>query len=760
MKKKSFILRVAFKLILILVLFFSACNSPKNPETDSRFDGNRKMAKLLDSLNNSADPDINYFLSGRRAARLQQKGHSFTESDDIIRWETKYCFELLNAGNTEYAIKNLLLMINNYKGGAGNALQNPEFKKVFDLLAVANLRLGESENCLSNHNSASCIMPLQENAVHKIPKGSSNAIDLYSDILKVYPNDLQSKWLLNIAYMTLGQYPLKVPSKHLIPFDELDEPAPGFIPFKNLAVELGIDVNNLAGASIIEDFNNDGWMDIFCTSYGLFDEVKLFIADGKGSYSNESGKAMLSGIVGGLNAKQADFNNDGWMDILILRGAWLDKGGEWPNSLLRNNGDGTFSDITISSGMLSFCPTETATWADVNNDGLLDVFVANENNDANEFPCELFVNNGNETFTDVAKDWGLDGNFGWAKAAVFADFNNDGLQDLFISCLNQSNKLFMNRGQNNKSKRMLFENIAEKAGITLPFQSFPALVFDYNNDGLEDIFCTSFPMDKLGLVGEEAAKEYLRIASSTEKAKLYKNQGNETFQDVSKSMGLDKIIFAMGFNFGDLDNDGWLDVYAGTGAFEYTSLVPNRVFKNEKGTHFSEITMASGMAHLQKGHGISFGDLDNDGDQDLYITLGGAVEGDNAHNALFANPNHKNHWITLMLEGVGSAKDGQTSRVKIVSSGPEGRQVFYHTIGSGGSFGANSIQLEAGLGNASTIESVEILWMGDPKKKEVFTNLPIDKVVKIVQGSKKFTVVQRLPIPLKGNGNSNNCCKK
>ncbi|MDA1182870.1 MAG: hypothetical protein O3B82_04660, partial [Bacteroidetes bacterium] len=156
MKKKSFILHVVFNFILILVLFFSACNSPKNPETDSRFDGNRKMAKLLDSLNNSADPDINYFLSGPRAARLKQKGHSYTESDDIIRWETKYCFELLNAGNTEDAIKNLLLMINNYKGGSENALQNPEFKKVFDLLAVANLRLGESENCLSNHNSASC----------------------------------------------------------------------------------------------------------------------------------------------------------------------------------------------------------------------------------------------------------------------------------------------------------------------------------------------------------------------------------------------------------------------------------------------------------------------------------------------------------------------------------------------------------------------------------------------------------------------------
>jgi len=506
---KSMSNRLILFVSVIAVGFFSACNSNVDPKNDPRFDGNRAMVKLLDSLNQNADPDINYYLSGRRAARMMEKKHNYTNGVDIIKWEAKYCFELLNAGSTEEGIKTLTAMINNYQGGPEKALKDPEFKVVFDLLAVGYLRMGENDNCVSNHNSASCILPLKSKAFHKNTKGSLSAIDIYTQLLRVYPDDLQSRWLMNIAYMTLGKYPTEVPKEYLIPFDALDEKVEGFVPFENLAVDLGVDVNGLAGAAMTEDFNNDGHLDIFCSSYGLNDNVKLFMSDGKGGFVDETDKAMLMGITGGLNAKQADFNNDGFMDILVLRGAWLDKGGEWPNSLLKNNGDGTFSDITISAGILSFCPTETASWADVNNDGLLDFFIANENNNDNQFPCELYINNGNETFSNVAKEWGLAGNFGYAKAAIWSDFNNDGLQDLFISCLNYDNKLFMNRGRIGNSKKFKFENIADKAGVTLPKQSFPAIVFDYNNDGLEDIFCTSFPSENCHAWAKRLLSKYL-----------------------------------------------------------------------------------------------------------------------------------------------------------------------------------------------------------------------------------------------------------
>ena len=756
---KSISNRFFLVITILTIIAISACNNAVDPKEDPRFDGNRAMVKLLDSLNQNADPDINYYLSGRRAARMMEKKHNYTNGVDIIKWEAKYCFELLNAGSTEEGIKTLTAMINNYEGGPEKALQDPDFKVVFDLLAVGFLRMGENDNCVSNHNSASCILPLKSKAFHKNTKGSLSAIEMYTKLLRVYPDDLQSRWLINIAYMTLGKYPAGVPKEYLIPFDALDEKVEGFVPFENLAVDLGVDVNGLAGAAMTEDFNNDGHLDIFCSSYGLNDNVKLFMSDGKGGFVDETDKAMLMGITGGLNAKQADFNNDGFMDILVLRGAWLDKGGEWPNSLLKNNGDGTFSDITIASGTLSFCPTETASWADVNNDGLLDFFIANENNNDNQFPCELYINNGNETFTNVAKDWGLAGNFGYAKAAIWADFNNDGLQDLFISCLNNDNQLFMNRGRIGNSKKFKFENIADKAGVILPKQSFPAIVFDYNNDGLEDIFCTSFPTEKLSRVGEEAALEILGKPSNAEKSRLFKNNGNETFTDVSKEMNLWKQTFAMGFSFGDIDNDGWLDIYAGTGAFEFTSLVPNRVFKNMEGKRFAEITHSSGMAHLQKGHGIAFGDLDNDGDQDIYTTLGGAVEGDNAHNALFANPNHVNHWITLQLQGKKGARDAQNSKVKITVSTPTGSQSYYHVVGSGGSFGANSIQLEAGLGKATKIESIEVSWYGNPKNKQVFKNVEMDQIVKLTEGMAEIEKTGYKATPLQGKSGGKSCCK-
>ncbi|MCC7297750.1 MAG: VCBS repeat-containing protein, partial [Bacteroidia bacterium] len=196
-----------------------------------------------------------------------------------------------------------------------------------------------------------------------------------------------------------------------------------------------MDVDGLAGGSVIEDFNNDGLLDIFCTSYGLSDQCRLFFNNGEGGFNEVTESAQLKGITGGLNAKQADYDNDGFTDILILRGAWLDKGGEFPNSLLHNNGDGTFSDVTFQAGMVNFRPTETAAWADFDLDGLLDVFVANENNPQNQYPCELWRNNGNGTFTDIAKELGIDGNFGFVKGVNISDFNNDGLPDLYLSVL-------------------------------------------------------------------------------------------------------------------------------------------------------------------------------------------------------------------------------------------------------------------------------------------------------------------------------------
>ena len=749
--------------VAVLGMFFFSCQENKKSlefdknQADLRFEGNRQMALILDSLNTVANFQTNYFLSGKRAEQLLINKPDFKSGKEAIVWNLKYAFELLNSGNAHGAIREIETFLKDFNGSDEEKIRIPQFKSLYELLAVAYLRHGENENCVANHNSESCILPLKGKAIHVKKNGSQQAMRYYAMLLEVYPDDIQLKWLFNIAAMTLGDFPQGVPEKFRIDFAAVDTKVTGFTPLYNAATDLGVDFKGLSGAGIIEDFNGDGFMDVFASSYGIQDNATLFFSDGKGGFIDVTDSAQLRGITGGLNAKQADFNNDGFMDILLLRGAWLDEGGEWPNSLLRNNGDGTFSDVTFAAGMgSSFYPTETATWADVNNDGWVDVFIANENNDKNAHPCELFINNGDGTFTDKAKDWGMDGNFGYAKAANFADFNNDGWMDLFLGCLGQPNYLFMNRGKQPNGE-LKFENIAGKAGVTLPNMSFPAIVVDFDHNGYPDILSTSFPLNRLDYVAKDVGEEMLGIPNKVEKTKLFLNQGNENFKEVSKEWNIDKMIFAMGFNSGDLNNDGWIDVYAGTGAFAFTTLVPNRVFLNRGGKGFDEVTMSSGMGHLQKGHGIGFGDLDNDGDQDVYVTLGGAVEGDDAHNALFVNPNTGNNWLRLQLRS-SENKNSIGARVRVTGKTASGNlQNWYHTVGDGGTFGSNSMELEIGMGALTEILEVGIDWPG--RKREVYKGFDINKAWICKEGVIMPQIRKLKHNPLKGNSGSKACCK-
>ena len=724
--------------------------------TDPRFEGNRVMVQLLDSLTESADPFKNYYLSGKRAQLMLANTPKFTNSANIIRWEQRYCFELLNAGQVDNCIRTLGAMMEKYPGGREAALKDPEFKPVFDLLALAHLRKGENDNCLANHNNSSCIVPLKSSAWHKNKAGSQAAAAVFEEILSQYPQDLQSQYLLNIAYMTLGQYPDGVPPAYRMDLAAQEAKETLMQPFQNTAMDLGMDVDGLSGGAIVEDFNNDGYLDVFCSGYGLYDNVRLFLSDGQGGFNDATNSGMLKGIRGGLNAKQADFDNDGYVDILLLRGAWLDEGGEWPNSLLRNNGDGTFSDVTMAAGMIAFRPTETATWGDINGDGWLDVFIANENNEKYQFPCELFINQGNGTFKESIKEYGLDQQFGWAKAALFCDMNKDGHLDLYLSSLKGENHLFMNRGMKNGKPQ--FEDIAAKAGLKGPEMSFPAIIMDYDQDGWDDILVATFPIPSLSRVGFEVGAEMLGLETGIDKTKLFRNLGNERFQEVSKQVGVDRMIYAMGFNFGDFNNDGFLDFYAGTGAFEFNSLVPNRAFLNQGGKGFVEVTSQSGLGHLQKGHGIAFGDLDNDGDQDIYTTLGGAVEGDNARNALFLNGNQENNWIALKLVGTRVHRDAQNSRVLIHTQQPSGPRTFYLCVGSGGTFGANSLQLEAGLGAAQGTVDVEIWWGGNPENKQVFKNLEPRHFYSITEQESKAKLRETKAVALKSENGKASCC--
>jgi hypothetical protein len=250
--------------------------------------------------------------------------------------------------------------------------------------------------------------------------------------------------------------------------------------------------------------------------------------------------------------------------------------------------------------------------------------------------------------------------------------------------------------------------VSAAAGVAQPIDSFPCWFFDYDNDGWEDIFVSGYKIDDVG----DIAADYLGLPHQGTPPKFYRNLRDGTFADVTREARLERVLHTMGCNFGDLDNDGWPDFYLGTGNPDLMTTVPNRMFRNAEGKVFQDVTTSGGFGNIQKGHGISFADLDNDGDQDVFEDMGGAFSGDIYPNVLFENPGHGNHWIKLRLEGKKANRSGIGARLRLRVATPDGERTIHHTVSTGGSFGANPLRQEIGLGKGTNVIELEILWPG------------------------------------------------
>ena len=612
------------------------------------------------------------------------------------------------------------------------------YSEILKSYAVAYLRMGERQNCISNHSAESCILPIKNAGVHQNKTGSQKAVEIYAKLLEQNPKDYESMWLLNIAYMTLGEYPAKVPQQWLIPNLDKDNSGYEVKPFTDIAPNLGLNKRNMAGGTIIDDFNNDGYLDIVTSDWGLKGAMHYFRNDTKGGFMDCSVISDLGRFKGGLNMIQADYNNDGFLDIFVLRGAWMGNYGRQANSLLRNNGDNTFTDVTVESGLFSEHPTQAGVWRDFNNDGWLDLFIGNETGGMNEYnPCELFISNKNGTFTEVAamaKCQIID----FVKGVSAADYDHDGLQDLVISGIGGRRTLLKNTGMKNNIPQ--FEDVTEKSGLNdIQINTFPIWFWDYDNDGWQDIFVCGYQFDTS--IPYTAATEALGIPNQASTMNLYHNNHDGTFKNVTKEAGLNKSVFTMGSNFGDIDNDGYLDMYLGTGNPDYKSLVPNRLFRNMGNGKFADVTVSGRVGNLQKGHGIAINDLDNDGDSDIFIEVGGAYIGDSYNNSLYLNPGQNNNrWINIQLEGTETNRSAIGSHVKVTFREKGIKRVVYRDVNSGGSFGASALRREIGIGQSDLIDELEITW-AQTGKKQVFKNLKPNQFIKIKEGNNAITKV-------------------
>ena len=349
--------------------------------------------------------------------------------------------------------------------------------------------------------------------------------------------------------------------------------------------------------------------------------------------------------------------------------------------------------------------SHSGAWGDFDNDGNVDLFVCGEFGTSDQdglYPgaqtlslsdsrnrCRLYRNRGDGTFVNVAET-ALVCNDRFAKGAAWGDYDADGFLDLYVSNFGGGNRLYHNRGDGT------FEDVAPQLGLTKPEHSFSCWFWDFDNDGRLDLFVNDYSSD----LQDAVASALGRPGSSENHPRLYRNLGAAGFRDVAPDVGLDRVMLAMGSNFGDIDNDGFLDFYLGTGLPGYSALIPNLLFKNVDGRRFEDVTSASGTGHLQKGHGVSFADCDSDGDLDLFVETGGAVPGDKAYNVLFANPGNGRHWLKLKLVGTKTNRAALGARIQVDLKQPDGTTRSIHRqVGGASSYGGNSLVEHIGLGD-------------------------------------------------------------
>jgi len=498
----------------------------------------------------------------------------------------------------------------------------------------------------------------------------------------------------------------------------------------------------MAGGVAVFDYDNDGYLDIFFTNGANIATLKkdspkysnrLFHNNGDGTFTDVTEKAGLVGTGYDVGVAIGDYDNDGFKDIFVA--------GVYKNTLYHNNGDGTFSDVSEKAGInhldKEYGPLWSvgAAWVDVNNDGLLDLFVVNymkwdikteqqcgfaedpqycHPNMYKPLPNQLFLNKGNGVFEDVPAQWGVREHPGKGMGVAVADFQGAGWPDIFVANDKLVNSLFYNKA----GKR--FDEVALDRGVALPEQG--AVISgmgvdagDLNNDGCPDIVV---------------------VALDHETFPIYQNDCKGNFTEVTAESGMALASNPMsGYspNIADFDNDGWKDVFVSRGDVQSSARAshkavaqPNTVFRNMQGKTFAALTDDAGFGGRAARHrGSAFGDLNHDGRLDVVVTAIGAPA------EIWINDSvNSNYWLELALEGTKSNRDGIGAKVRIKAGGTT-QYAQYSTASGYASSSAGPMHF--GLGAAKQVDEIEVRWPSGTV--QVLKNVPVDRVVKVKESA-------------------------
>jgi len=509
------------------------------------------------------------------------------------------------------------------------------------------------------------------------------------------------QWLLKVALDQI-QGPVPALNKNvLFPKRDLQvDPAnPPLLAFEDIAPKLGIHHRNGNGTCAWGDIDGDGKLDLIVSGSGTFLRVYRNLGD---KFVDVTADVGLANVPSGYSLNLVDYDNDGWLDLYISMNGWS---GPYPN-LLFHNEHGKFVNVSKKSGLDDGGSGFVSLWGDLDNDGWLDVVIANGVLKDGSVP-QIYRNNRNGTFTNVTKQASLNEPAPYGAIGIaLGDYDKDGRLDILINGLDAGpNRLYHNEGN------WRFTEVSKKAGVVQPpHNGFVCFFFDYNNDGWPDILTTSLaPWEA---VVEGMKKGYAPASARAmhpDSSRLFRNNRDGTFTDVTFESKLYFPMGSMGAGVADLDNDGFLDVYIGTGDPQITRLEPNRFFRNNGTGNFTDLTDFVGFARPgNKGHGVAFIDIDGDGALDIFAQLGGHYPGDHAFNAFYHNLKaSKNNWLQVDLSGTKSNRFGVGAQLTLKA----GDLLVYREVKGSEGFGATSpYRQHFGLGRHANIDSLEVRW--------------------------------------------------
>ena len=522
-----------------------------------------------------------------------------------------------------------------------------------------------------------------------------------------------------MAWDALGGYPKGFPDRLKFPLREenYDRANPPNMKFTDIAPQLHLDKFSGAGPTSWADYNHDGKPDVVACGCDNF--CSLFKAQGD-NFVDATIEAKLTRTEPGFGAVWGDYDNDGDPDLYIARNGW---NGPAPNSLLRNNGDGTFTDVAEAAGVADKGSSFNLAWFDYDHDGWLDLVVTNGvyiDGSTNQ----LYHNRHDGTFENVTAKAGLAEKPGYGTIGVaVGDFDDDGWPDIFYHGRMTYNRLYRNNHDGT------FTDVAASAGVKGPGtqNGYIAFFTDLDSDGDLDIWTGSLAPWEQVLAGYQPGYEPGPLDHIP---RFYRNNGDGTFTDVSVEAGFKYPLGIMAAGVADLDNDGFVDLYLGTGNPELRRVEPKKLYRNIEGRRFEDITRYSGTGNLGKGHGVTFVDWDGDGDLDIYTELGGFFHGDWWHNAFYRNElGNREHWFNLRLEQPELNRGAIGARVTLHAGSLH--QVQEVTAGRG--FGSESPPgLHFGLGRMTRVERIEVRWPGG--EKQTLSDLKADTTMTVRRG--------------------------